>query len=294
MTAPTRPEQRGPPLPVARNGATSLDVARRCAGIAGEMLRSAAARPRPTHGKGSSPGGRTDVVTETDPAIESAVIAILSDAFPTHRILGEETGSTSVASSWLWVVDPIDGTRNFSQGIPWVAFNLALCHEGEPRLALTYDPFHNELVTAESGAPTTLNGQVVEMTETPHLAEALLGVDLGLDDAVGRALLLALHNLFPGVQSFRVPGSVALGMAYVAAGRLDAYLHPSPFAWDFAPGWLLVRQAAGTVSALDGTPLALASRSVAASGGALHDELLAHFGGVLGATESPDGSERTP
>jgi myo-inositol-1(or 4)-monophosphatase len=83
-------------------------------------------------------------------------------------------------------------------------------------------------------------------------------------------------------------------MAYVAAGRLDAYLHPSPFAWDFAPGWLMVRQAGGTVSALDGTPLALASRSVAASGGPLHGELLAHLGGVLGAPAPPDGSELAP
>jgi myo-inositol-1(or 4)-monophosphatase len=284
VTLPSQPEQHEPPLPVARDGATALDVARRCARAAGEMLRSAAARPRPAQGKGSSPAGRDDVVTETDPEIERAVTGILSDAFPTHRMLGEETGSTSGASSWLWVIDPIDGTRNFSNGIPWVAFNLALCHEGQPRLALTYDPFHNDLFVAESGAPTTLNGQAVRVTETSRLADALLGLDLGLDDSVGRALLAALRDLFPGVQAVRIPGSVALGMAYVASGRLDAYLHPSPFAWDFAPGWLLVRQAGGTVSGLDGTPLALASRSVAASGGALHDELLAHFGGILGAS----------
>lgn len=282
MTSPADSQEREEPLPVARDGATALDVARRCARVAGEMIRSAAAQARLAADKGRSPGGRADIVTATDPAIEGAVTAILRDAFPAHRILGEETGSTPGTSRWLWVVDPIDGTRNFSRGIPLVAFNLALCHDGEPRLGLTYDPFHEELFVAEAGGPATLNGRVLRVTETPRLADALLGFDLGLDDGVGRTLLAALHDLFPNVQGYRIPGSVALGMAYVAAGRLDAYLQPSPFAWDFAPGWLLVRQAGGAVSALDGTPLSLASRSMAASGPVLHEELLARFGGILG------------
>jgi fructose-1,6-bisphosphatase/inositol monophosphatase family enzyme len=282
VTLPSHADERHQALPLASDGSTALDVARRCARVAGEMVRAAAARSRLAESKGRSPGGRVDVVTELDPAIERAVTDILQRAFPTHRILGEETGSTSGASSWLWVVDPIDGTRNFSHGIPLVAFNLALCHEGEPRLGLTYDPLHEELFIAEAGGPATLNGRAIQVTETARLADALLGIDLGLDDGVGLRLLAAMHDLFPGVQAFRIPGSVALGMAYVAAGRLDAYLQPSPFAWDFAPGWLLVRQAGGAVSALDGTPLALASRSVAASGPSLHEELLARFRGILG------------
>jgi fructose-1,6-bisphosphatase/inositol monophosphatase family enzyme len=218
-----------------------------------------------------------DVVTATDPAIERAVTAMLREAYPDHAVLGEETGGESGASGWLWIIDPIDGTRNFSRGIPLVFFNLALAYNGRPVLGLTADPLRDEVFYAEAGAGATLNGAPLRASNAPSVADAVLCLDLGLDDDQGRALLGALHDLFPGVQALRIVGTVALGLAYVAAGRLDAYLHPSAYAWDFAPGMLLVQEAGGIITQVDGSPLTLAGRSVLACAPAMHAELVARF-----------------
>jgi fructose-1,6-bisphosphatase/inositol monophosphatase family enzyme len=252
-------------------------VAHRCAAAAATILREASELPRLTYEKGATIGGRSDIVTATDPAIERAVSAILRTAYPDHGLLGEETGGEAGESGWLWVIDPIDGTRNFSRGIPLVFFNLALAYNGRPVLGLTADPLRDEVFYAEAGGGATLNGVPLRAHDAPTLAEAILCVDLGLDDARGRALLMTLHDLFPGVQAVRIVGSAALGLAYVAAGRVDAYIHPSPYAWDLAPGMLLVTEAGGTASQLDGTPLTLGSRSVVASGPAVHAELVERF-----------------
>jgi len=274
--------QRGhAPLPQARDGATAEEVARRCAAAARALLLDAAAKPRLATGKGTTAGGRSDIVTSTDPAIERAVLTILAEAYPDHAVLGEETGRHPGEAEWLWVIDPIDGTRNFSAGIPWVAFNLALYHMGEPRLALTLDAFQDETFYAETGSGTALNGRPVRVTRPERLAETFLGADIGMDDTRGRALLAELHALFPGVQAIRILGTAALGMAYVATGRLDAYIHPSPYAWDFAPGVLLVQEAGGVVTDGTGEPVTLASRSIVAAGPGLQSQLVERFRSVF-------------
>ena len=269
------------PLPPARDGATARDVVRRCAAAARALLLEAAAKPRLAAGKGFTSGGRSDIVTSTDPAIERAVITILTEAYPDHAVLGEETGQHPGDAEWLWVIDPIDGTRNFSAGIPWVAFNLALYHQGAPHLALTLDAFQGEMFYAEAGRGTLLNERTVRVTQPERLADTFLGVDIGMDDARGRALLAELHNLFPGVQAIRILGTAALGMAYVAAGRLDAYIHPSPYAWDFAPGVLLVREAGGVVTDGTGGPVTLASRSIVAAGAGVQAHVVDQFRSVF-------------
>lgn len=273
-----------PPLPHAFGGATAREIAYRCARAAGDIIR-AATGPQATVSKGTSSGGRDDPVTSADPAIERVVTEILHAAYPGHAVLGEETGDHAGGPDWQWIIDPIDGTRNFSSGIPWTAFNLALYGHGVPRLALTYDPYHDETFYAESGAGTTVNGTAVQVRDVPRLRDAFVGIDIGLEDTRGRALLAALHDLFPGVQAVRIPGTVALGLAYVAAGRFDAYLHPSPYLWDFAPGELLVREAGGVATEIDGLPLASTSRSIVASGPALHEELVERFRRVVEDTE---------
>jgi myo-inositol-1(or 4)-monophosphatase len=266
-----------PELPRASDGSTAREVAHRCARAAAEILRAATRQSRTGLAKGTTAGGRVDLVTVTDPAIERAVIEIVQAAYPDHALLGEETGGHAGAAQWLWIVDPIDGTRNFSAGIPLVAFNLALAHAGTTRLALTLDALHDEIYYAESGAGATLNGDPLHIDATTDISRVFLGVDLGLDDDRARLMLGALHDLFPQVQAIRVPGTVALGLAYVAAGTLDAYLHPAAYAWDFAPGALLVQEAGGYATEIDGSPLTLTSRSVLASAPGAHAALVAAF-----------------
>jgi len=266
-----------PPLPIAADGAAAREVALRCADAALAVLREAAALPRVLAEKGVTAGGRVDVVTTTDPAIERAVLAILRAAYPDHAILGEETGGHAGEAAWTWVIDPIDGTRNFGLGIPFVGFNLALCYGDRPALALTADPYHGETFYAEAGSGATVNGVPLRVAQPPRLLDAVLAVDLGLDDVRGRAMLTALHDLFPNIQAVRVWGTVALGMAYVAAGRIDAYIQPSPYAWDFAPGLLLVEEAGGVVTDLTGGPMTLATRSVIAASPTIHADLVQAF-----------------
>ena len=270
-------------LPPARDGTSAHAVAHRCAETAGRIIRAAASGALIPEAKGATAGGRRDIVTVTDPAVEHAVVSILAEAYPEHGVLGEETGARSGAGGWLWVIDPIDGTRNFSAGVPWAAFNLALYHDDEPALALTLDPFRDETFYAERGSGTALNGTPVRASDAARLADAVLAFDIGMDDARGRVMLSVLHDLFPGVQALRLPGSVALGLAYVAAGRWDAYVHPTAYVWDFAPGVLLVREAGGLVSHLDGAPITLTGRAVVGAGAGIHAEVIERFGSVSAA-----------
>lgn len=273
-------------LPTATDGSSARAVAHRCAEAATAIIAAAARRPRETIAKGQTSGGRNDLVTVTDGEVERTVVSILRAAFPDHAVLGEETGAHAAGSDWVWVIDPIDGTRNFSAGVPWHAFNLALYHGDDPRLALTADPLRDELFYAERGGGATLNGAPIQVNRTGRLADAFLAFDLGLDDTRAIALLDAVRALFPNVQGVRLPGTVAIGMAYVAAGRFDAYIHPSPYAWDTAPGILLVQEAGGAVTELDGTPITLASRSVVAGAAGVHADAVAHFRSVISSAIS--------
>jgi myo-inositol-1(or 4)-monophosphatase len=261
-------------LPVGTGGVSAREVAHACRDAARRIITDAAALPREVQVKGESAGGRLDIVTATDPAVERAVSAILTDAFPDHGILGEETGGHTAEAEWLWIIDPIDGTKNFNAGVPLVAFNLALWQAGVPRLALTLDVFQDETFYAEASGGTTLNGRPVRVSGAGALNEAILCFDLGLEDGPAQATLAVLRETFPILQGLRLLGTTALGLAWVAAGRWDGYLHPRPSVWDFAPGVLLVQEAGGIVTDFQGGPVTLSSRAVVAAPQGVHGELV--------------------
>lgn len=269
-------------LPTARTGESAREVAHRCAEVAHRLIRGGAATRAEVTVKGETPGGRQDIVTATDPAVERAVIAILTEAYPDHAVLGEESGAHAAPdrgagreAEWRWIIDPIDGTRNFAAGIPLVGFNLALYRDTTPALGLTLSPFMEEIFYAEAGGGTRLNGNPVQASRATRVADAILAVDLSYDDAGGKALLQMTAALWPGAAAFRTPGTVALGMAYVAAGRFDIYLHPAAYAWDYAPGVLLIQEAGGIVTDFSGAPLSFARHTLVAAGTTLHPEALA-------------------
>jgi len=249
------------PLPASRNGRSAEDVARRCAQEAGRIILSRFRTQQQTAAK-----GRGNFVTETDLAVEAAVTALLRDEYPDHAILSEET-SAQVAdwrSGWLWVVDPLDGTHNYSRGIPNFAFNLALCSDGEPVLALTFAPVTGEEFFACKGCGLTVNGQPARTSSTPSLQQSVFGVDLGYDDARAAKLISLVADIWPGVQSVRVMGSAALGLAFAAAGRYDLFVHQFLYPWDIAAGILLVDEAGGLVLDRDGGPVDIYSEGVIA------------------------------
>ncbi len=247
--------------PIAVSGRSALEVARRCAQEAGERALARFRRPQEVAVK-----GRGNLVTQTDLEIETYLHEVLAREFPDHRVLSEETATETDTAGWVWVIDPLDGTRNFVSGIPFFCVNLALCFEGEPVVAVTYDPNHDEAFWAERGGGAWVNDQPVRASSNATVEASLLGVDLGYDDSRGRAALRLIHQLFPGVQSVRIPGSAALGLAYAACGRYDLFLHHYLFPWDIAAGILLVREAGGAITEHDGQPIAIASRTAIAGG----------------------------
>jgi myo-inositol-1(or 4)-monophosphatase len=264
-----------PTLPTATDGSTAAEVIRHTAELARPLLLEGFAGTRATSAK-----GRGNVVTETDHAVEESVTAFLHDTFPDHDVMGEEHAPGVTSNGWMWVIDPVDGTKNFSRGIPHFAYNIALCWDSEPVLALTLNPVTHELFFAESGQGATLNGAPIRVGDAPDVANAVVAADLGYDDHRGAFQLDLARAVFPNVQSWRVPGSAALGFAYAAAGRWDLYLHSDLQPWDAAAGLLLVREAGGVVTDRDGQPATIFSPGTAAGGKAVHADFFARYGAL--------------
>jgi fructose-1,6-bisphosphatase/inositol monophosphatase family enzyme len=246
-----------------------MEVARECAAAANALIRAAFAGARDISVKGNR-----NIVTETDIAVELAVKAILSRAFPEHAILSEETASETRSRGWMWVCDPVDGTKNFAQGIPHFAFSLALCHDEVPVLGLTTHPLLGWEFRAAQGAGAWLNGEPMRVSGRAALDESVVAVDFGFDDTLGAAQIDLVRELWQGVQSVRVSGSAALGFAYVAAGKWDAYIHPGLAPWDSAAGIVLVQEAGGRVSDGRGATPGIRTPRVIATAPGIHDAFL--------------------
>ena len=256
-------------LPSAASGGTAVDVARECAAEAQRLITAGAGRVGAAHVK-----GRGNVVTETDVAVERAVMAILAREYPGHAVLAEETAADVRADGWMWVVDPIDGTKNFSRGIPHYGFGLALCLDSAPVLALSLHPPMRDEFLAVKGGGCQLNGVECGVSEVSTVRDAVVALDMGYDDERGGRQLATATALWPGMQSLRITGSAVLGPAFVAAGRWDIYVHRDLKPWDIAGGLLLVNEAGGVVSELDGAPATIYSRDVVCATPAVHADFL--------------------
>jgi len=260
-------------LPTSASGRPAIEVARECAAEARRIARQGFGRVGVSHVK-----GRGNVLTETDLAVEASTLAILAREFPSHAVMSEETAASIRSEGWLWVVDPIDGTKNFSRGIPHFCYALALCYHGDPVLALTLQPLLDEEYLAVAGEGATLNGQPMHVSPVERVKDGVIAVDVGYNDVSGRMQLETALHLWPGVETLRIHGSAALGFAYVAAGRYDLFLHAWLEPWDVAGGLLLVREAGGVVTDRDGGDATIFSRGVIAGSTAVRDDFLALAG----------------
>ena len=256
---------------------------------AGALLRGHVARVREIDHKGT-----IDLVTEADRASEALIAGRIRDTFPWHRLIGEEgaRGALPVDSASMpfgWVVDPLDGTTNFAHGYPHFAVSIALEHEGEPILGVVYDPMRDELFVAERGRGATLNGEPIRVSTPRELIGSLLATGFPYDLS-RRGPSNALWDAFNGrCQGVRRDGAAALNLCYVAAGRLDGFWEQPLQAWDIGAGVLLVCEAGGTVTALDGGRFDLYDHQVLATNGHLHAPMLA----VIAATTTTlDDRER--
>jgi fructose-1,6-bisphosphatase/inositol monophosphatase family enzyme len=267
MTTPTA-------IPTAVSGAKAIDVAWRCVREGGAIALERFRGARTVDVK-----GRGNVVTDADVSVELFIKAILQSEFPDHAILSEETSaSTDPAAGWVWVIDPIDGTKNYSLGIPVWCVNIALCREGDPVLGITYDAVHDEGFWAVAGGGAWCDGQRLAASRSPDVESSVLGIDLGYDDVLGSGQIALMSLIFPHVQTIRILGSAALAFAYAACGRLDLFTHMNVAPWDIAAGILLVREAGGVASDRGGGPMSITSSSFAAGGRAVHNDFMARYG----------------
>lgn len=258
--------------PRSRTGRLPHTVARQAALAAGRVIREGRVKGFSTHLKGPR-----NPVTEVDLAAERLLVERLLEEFPDHGLLAEEQTQEDRPGLYRWLVDPLDGTRNYVRGIPHCCVSLALEREGKLLLGIVYDPLHHELFSARRGRGAWLGRRRLRLDPEVPLSAAVIGFDIGYDDKMAAQALGWASRLWPGPQSFRIMGSAALGLAYVAAGRLDLYFHLRLSPWDTAAGMLLVREAGGLVADRAGAPADLASQSCVAASALLMDSFFSRI-----------------
>ncbi len=209
-----------------------------------------------------------DFVSEVDHAAEEAIIRTLREAYPSHAFLGEESGISPKASEseHLWIIDPLDGTTNFLHGFPQYCVSIALKHKGVLQQAVIYDPNRNELFTATRGAGAFLNDRRIRASATDKLGDALIGTGFPFREfAHFEEYMRMFSEVTRRVAGVRRPGSAALDLAWVAAGRTDGFWEMGLSPWDMAAGALLVREAGGMVADFEGGETFLESGRIVAA-----------------------------
>lgn len=189
-----------------------------------------------------------DFVTEVDQRVEQEIIAIIKRAYPSHGILAEESGEAP-GDDYQWIIDPIDGTRNFIHGFPHFAVSIAVTYKNKIEHGLIYDPIRQELFTASRGKGAHLNDHRIRVSTRKHLAEALFGTGFAYRHSNKNNPLPGkiLRAILPLCGDIRRAGAATLDLAYVACGRLDGFWELGLRKWDIAAGILLIKEAGGMV-----------------------------------------------
>ena len=262
-------------LPATADGRSAMDVALEATSAAGAIIREGWNSDREITFK-----GRADIVTDIDVKAEKAVLEILTGAFPDFGILAEESSPVAGKSPFRWVVDPLDGTRNYAQSIPHFCTIVALAEGDDVIAGVVYDPVREETFTAAKGQGAFLNGSPISVSETTELARSLLSFDLGyVDEKAGLAIDL-LRSLWPGMYSVRLMGSAGLGVAYAASGRVDLFFHHSLSPWDIAAGLIMAKEAGGRIVDRQGNDAGLFTPSVICASPVLIDGFLSATDGL--------------
>jgi myo-inositol-1(or 4)-monophosphatase len=262
----------------------TLNIAVRAARSAGKVLLRYYERVDQIQVQSKS---RNDFVSEVDRAAEAAVVQELRAKFPHHGILAEEGGALG-GGDFQWIVDPLDGTTNYLHGFPQFSISIALRHRGQLECGVVYDPLREELFTAARGQGAHLNDRRLRVAGRPSLEGALIGTGFPFRDQRHIDTYLGMFKAMPlATAGLRRPGSAALDLAYVAAGRTDGFWELGLSPWDFAAGALLISEAGGTVSDLAGGSRYFETGNLVAGNIRVHQamlELLRPFlSGTLGA-----------
>lgn len=219
---------------------TYLETAIRAAQEAGELLRANFHQP-----KNVDEAQHHDLKLELDRKTQDLIFTRIAEQFPDHALYGEEGLGGNQESDFQWIVDPIDGTVNFFYGIPHFCVSIAMRQGQDILVGVIYDPMTNELWTAEKGGKVLLNGQPLAVSKRDKLEEAIVFIGCGKDEEALKIGLERFRKASLRCRKMRMMGSAALGMAYTASGRLDAYVESRISLWDIAAGKLILEMAGG-------------------------------------------------
>jgi myo-inositol-1(or 4)-monophosphatase len=230
-----------------------LNIAVKAARRAGSIINRAALEGGALEVKAKN---KNDFVTQVDKAAEQAIIGVIRAAYPEHSILAEESGDTPGAlTEYLWVIDPLDGTTNYIHGFPQYCVSIALEHRGTLTQAVVYDPGKNELFTASRGRGAFMDDRRMRVSKCTQLKDALVGTGFPFKEVQRIDLYMRqLQTIMTSSAGVRRAGAAALDLAYVAAGRLDAFWEMGLSRWDMAAGALLIQEAGGLAGDLQGEP----------------------------------------
>lgn len=263
-----------------------VDICEKAARAGGEVLLDWRGRFQTTE------KGPKDLVTDADFESQKVIRQILLDAFPSHGFVGEEDPSSApglTSAGYCWVVDPLDGTANYVHRLQTFAVSVALLDRGTPIVGTVFDPVMNECFSAVRRGGSWLNGERISVSTCRNLSEALVAVSFSANVPRGSPEIGRFVGVLHASQGLRRLGSAALNLCYVAAGRLDGYWASQVMPWDVAAGVLLVREAGGVVTGMDGGEFDLTHPHLAASTSPF---LQAELVGVLNSVESSPGTHK--
>ena len=219
--------------------------------------------------------GEIDLVTEVDRACELVILETIRARYADHDIVTEETDLARTGSRHVWFVDPLDGTTNFAHSYPVFCASVALAEDGEIVAGAVYDPVRDELFTGEKGAGSHLNGRRLRVSTARELVRSLLITGFPYDLHQKLAERLRLFNRIMGrARAVRRDGSAALDLCYVAAGRADGFWEEILKPWDMHAGRLILEEAGGRATRLDGSPLGLGPGEIVATNGLIHEAMI--------------------
>lgn len=259
----------------------AMQVAQSAARAAGALIRDRWDTPIDIEHK-----GEVDLVTEVDLAAEALIVDAIQAAFPTDRIIAEEGGGqaglddgpSAAKPNRVWYVDPLDGTTNYSHGVPHFCVSIALCIDDIPVVGVVYEPIRDWMFHATQGSGAFRNTTALRVSPCTALDKALLATGFPYDRrATQQNNTAEFAHLLTTAQGMRRAGAAALDLAYVAAGWLDGYWEDRLKAWDIAAGTLLVREAGGIVTAMHGAALNLTDGNITAAPLAIHSSLVSEL-----------------
>ena len=230
----------------------------------------------------SSKEGINNLVTEADHAAEKAIIEVIKNDFPDHSILSEECGELRTGNEYKWIIDPIDGTVNFSNGIPICCVSVAIEHKGKVILGAVYNPNMNEFFYAARGEGATLNSKKIHVSDKTEVSTSCLvtGFPYTYLDQPNGPLQVFEKLIRKGIPVRRL-GSAAIDLCWVATGRFDGFYEHSLQPWDSAAGYLMVEEAGGKVTDFKGNIFSPDEKQIVATNGKIHEELLKYVNGKI-------------